>query len=268
MNAGPDRKPTSAVADTGVPVLELDGVTKSYGHIRALTRIDLSFAAGTIIGITGDNGAGKSTLLKVIAGAVSPDTGTIRLGGEAVEFSSPTDSRLHGIEIVYQELALAPDLDVVQNAFLGRELTRKLFGWLPLGRLDRKRMEADVRARLTDLNVDLHPLDRPMSDFSGGQRQAVAIVRAMTSDPRVVALDEPTAALSAAKIPAVLALLRRLRDRGVCVLIVSHRIQDLLEVSDRIVVIGGGTVVLDEPAANLTLRDVVDAVATPTTTED
>ncbi|HWM33906.1 MAG TPA: ATP-binding cassette domain-containing protein [Pseudolysinimonas sp.] len=246
-----------------VPVLELEGVTKSYGHVRALTRIDLAFHAGTVIGITGDNGAGKSTLLKVIAGAVSPDTGTIRLGGQEVHFDSPTASRLHGIEIVYQELALAPDLDVVQNAFLGRELTRKLFGWLPLGGLDRKRMEADVRQRLHDLNVELHPLDRPMAEFSGGQRQAVAIVRAMTSEPRVVALDEPTAALSAAKIPAVLSLLRRLRDQGVCVLIVSHRIQDLLEVSDRIVVVGGGTVVLDAPAAGLTLRDVVDAVAQP-----
>ncbi|RNL62145.1 sugar ABC transporter ATP-binding protein [Nocardioides marmoriginsengisoli] len=259
----PDANGTGAAARgsrSGVPAVSLAGVTKSYGPVQALRGIDLDLWRGTVVGITGDNGAGKSTLLKIMAGAVSPTSGTMSIDDRPVHFTSPNDAREHGIEIVYQELALAPDLDVVQNAFLGRELTRRSLGFGPRV-LDRSRMETAVVERLQDLQLSLTRLSTSVENLSGGQRQAIAIVRAMLSDPAVVVLDEPTAALSTAKIPGVLALLRRLRDRGVCVVIVSHRIQDLLEVADRIVVIGGGSVVLDRPAGELDIAGVVSAVA-------
>lgn len=245
---------------TVAPALSLAAITKSYGPVRALDGVSLDLRAGEVVGITGDNGAGKSTLLKVVAGAHAPDSGTIRVDGQVVRFRSPADARRHGIEIVYQELALAPHLDVVKNVYLGRELTRRLPGLRDLF-LDRATMRVTVESLLEELGVGAIDVTRPVADFSGGQRQAIAIARALTRRPSVIVMDEPTAALSAAKVPFVLDLVGRLRDRGVAVAMVSHRIQDLLRVSDRIVVIGRGLVALDRPAAEVTQDAIVDAMA-------
>ncbi|RNI24241.1 ATP-binding cassette domain-containing protein [Flexivirga caeni] len=236
-------------------ILELNDIAKSFGAIRSLKGVSLEVGKGEVIGLVGDNGAGKSTLTKVIAGAVLPDSGSTRVDGELVDFRSPGDARVAGIETVYQDLALCNDLDVPSNLFLGREPTRG-----PLGRIDRSKLRRETERHLKELGVKVPSLDEPVGSLSGGQRQVVAIARAITFEPRLLLLDEPTAALAVREVNMVLKLIKDVAANGVGVILVTHRLQDLLLVCDRIVVMYEGSVRRVITAAEATLEKIASAI--------
>lgn len=224
---------------TGLPLVEMEGITKRFGAVTALRSVDFSVQAGEVVGLVGDNGAGKSTLMKILTGVYRPDAGQIRFEGRRVHFQSPFDSRRLGIEMVYQDLGLAENLDPVANLFLGREISRRFGPWRLL---DEAAMERHAREHLASLRVELPSLRTAVEQLSGGQRQAVAIARATAFAARLVIMDEPTASLAVAEAGKVLELIRRLKERGVGVVLISHRLQDVLEVSDRVVVLNRGRV--------------------------
>ena len=225
------------------PLLALRGVSKSFGAIRALSDIDLALEPGEVLGLMGDNGAGKSTLVRIMAGNFAPTSGEMRLNGEPVHFYRPLEARRSGIEIVYQDLALCDNLTAAANVFLGRELTRALgpFRWL-----DYRTMYARAGALFSELKSETRPRDL-VRRMSGGQRQAVAIARTRLSDPRIVLLDEPTAAISIRQVAEVLDLIRRLRDQGIAVVLISHRMPDVFAVADRVLVLRRGRRVAEKP---------------------
>ncbi len=223
-------------------LIELNGITKSFGAIHALNGVDLSISPGEAVGLMGDNGAGKSTLMKVIAGNYPPTAGTIKIEGEEVQFSQPVDARNAGIEIVYQDLALCDNLTAGANVFLGREM-KKRFG--PISMLDYSSMYRRAGELFSELKSETRPRDL-VRQMSGGQRQAVAIARTRLSDPKLVLMDEPTAAISVRQVAEVLALIKRLKDTGHAVILVSHRMPDVFEVCDRVAVLRRGTKVADK----------------------
>jgi ABC-type sugar transport system ATPase subunit len=239
---------------TDAPLVEMRGIVKRFGPVSALQSVDFTVAQGEVVGLVGDNGAGKSTLMKVLTGVYRPDAGEIRFQGRRVEFHSPLDSRRLGIEMVYQELGLAENLDTVANLFLGRELTRRVG---PFALLDEAAMERHARQHLEGLRVELASLRTPVERLSGGQRQAVAIARATAFAARLVIMDEPTASLAVAEAGKVLELIRRLREQGVSVVLISHRLQDVLDVSDRIVVLNRGRVAGVLQGGRARMEDVV-----------
>lgn len=214
------------------PTLELRGVSKRYGHVNALTDVDFTVSAGEIVALVGDNGAGKSTLVKAMAGTHRIDGGQILVDGVPVEVATPSDATALGIETVYQDLALCDNLDVTANLFLGRERRRRA---TPL--LDAEGMEARAATIIAELAATLPDLEKPVSALSGGQRQAIAVSRAALWGSRVVLLDEPTAALGVAQTAMVYDLVRRLRDRGLGVVVISHNMADVFAVADRITVL-------------------------------
>ena len=226
-------------------VLELEGVSKHFGAIHALNDVSLSIGAGEVVGLMGDNGAGKSTLVKIVAGNYPPSKGVMRIAEQQVALHSPSDARAQGIEIVYQELALCDNLTAAANVFLGRELMRN-FG--PIRVLDYKTMYSRAGALFAELKSETRPRDL-VKRMSSGQRQAVAIARTRLSDARIVLMDEPTAAISIRQVEEVLNLIRRLRDHGIAVILVSHRMPDVFAVADRIVVLRRGTKMADKPSA-------------------
>ncbi|VFN02136.1 MAG: mannose ABC transporter ATP-binding protein /fructose ABC transporter ATP-binding protein /ribose ABC transporter ATP-binding protein [Candidatus Kentron sp. G] len=218
-----------------IPILEARNLGKRYGHVVALDRANLELYPGEVLGIIGDNGAGKSTLIKVIAGAVVPDTGQIRLAGKEVRFTSPREARDAGIETVYQDLALSPALSITDNLFLGRELRRPgpLGKWFRI--LDRPAMEAVARKNLTAIGIGtIQDITQAVETLSGGQRQGVAIARACGFGSRIVIMDEPTAALGVGESRRVLRLIREIKSRGIAVLLISHNMPHVFEVADRI----------------------------------
>jgi simple sugar transport system ATP-binding protein len=221
---------------TGQPVLALKGIGKEFGAIRALHGVDMQIFPGEVVGLMGDNGAGKSTLVKIIAGNFPPSRGEIRFDGDAVHFTRPIDARAAGIEVVYQDLALADNLTAAANVFLGRELKRKLG---PFAFLDHKAMAARALELFAELRSETRPHDL-VKQMSGGQRQAVAIARTRLSNARLVMMDEPTAAISVRQVEQVLSLIHRLKEQGVAVVLVSHRMPDVFAVCDRIVVMRRG----------------------------
>ena len=220
---------TTAAGRTRVPALAASSVEKQFGQVRALRGVNFEAMAGEVTALIGDNGAGKSTLVKCLAGVYRPDAGTIEVDGKAVHMSSPTDAESFGIETVYQDLALAPDLDAASNVFLGREIRK--FGFLH----DQAAMRKQTAKSFAELGVGMvQDLRVPVASFSGGQKQSVAIARAAMWAKHVILLDEPTAALGVIQTAKVLELIRRVRDRGLAVIFISHNMPQVIEVSDRI----------------------------------
>jgi D-xylose transport system ATP-binding protein len=224
----------SAVPDNDSPLLELRGIEKRFGAVRALAGVDFDVRAGEVVALAGDNGAGKSTLVKVITGVGPADAGTVAFDGRAVRIASPHDATTLGVAAVYQDLALCDNLDVVENLFLGREARRGG----RRGPLDPITMEQRAGTLLASLSIgNLGDVRREVGTMSGGQRQSVAITRALLGDARLIVLDEPTAALGVVQTEQVLSLVRRLRDRGLGVVLVSHNLADVFAVADRIAVL-------------------------------
>jgi simple sugar transport system ATP-binding protein len=223
--------------------LTLSGVSKHFGAIQALTDVSLTLRSGEVVGLMGDNGAGKSTLVKIVAGNYPPSAGEIAIEGRSVNFSGPADARSAGIEIVYQDLALCDNLTAAANVYLGRELTRQMG---PLRLLNYKAMYQRAGELFAELKSETRPRDL-VRRMSGGQRQAVAIARTRLSDPKIVLMDEPTAAISVRQVAEVLNLIRRLRDHGIAVVLISHRMPDVFSVCDRIMVLRRGNKVADKP---------------------
>jgi D-xylose transport system ATP-binding protein len=240
---------------TGTPVLELKGVSKSFGAVQALYQVDFHVSAGEVMALVGDNGAGKSTLIKCIAGIYPIDDGQILFDSKPVSIHGPKDAAALGIEIVYQDLALADNLDVVQNMFLGREETQGLM------RLDETKMEARAAETLKSLSVTtIRSVRQTVAGLSGGQRQSVAVAKAVMWNSRVVILDEPTAALGVAQTRQVLELVKRLGEQGLAVILISHNLHDIFEVADNITVLRLGQNVGEMKRTETTQQKVVEAI--------
>ncbi|HZO06298.1 MAG TPA: ATP-binding cassette domain-containing protein [Solirubrobacterales bacterium] len=243
----------------GTPLLELEGVSKRFGPVHALDRVDFAVRSGEVVGLVGDNGAGKSTLVKAIAGIHTADAGTIRFAGKEVSISKPHDATALGIATVYQDLALCDNLDVVANLFLGREEVSPGPGKVSR-QLDEVRMEHETADLLSNLAVTIPSLRSEVGTLSGGQRQQVAVARSLLGDPKVVLLDEPTAALGVPQTKQVLALINRLRERDLGVVVISHNLVDVFEVADRIFVLRLGAAAGDFSAKETTEEHVIGAI--------
>jgi simple sugar transport system ATP-binding protein len=239
-----------------MPVLELNNISKNFGAIQALTNVSLAIEAGEVLGLMGDNGAGKSTLVKIIAGNYPPSEGSIHVGGEEVRFHRPVEAREKGIEVVYQDLALCNNLTAAANVFLGREVHK---GIGPLRILDYAAMYRRAGELFGELKSETRPRDL-VKQMSGGQRQAVAIARTRLSDPKIVLMDEPTAAISVRQVAEVLNLIRRLRDQNIAVVLISHRMPDVFAVADRIVVLRRGRKVADKNIAGSSPEEVTGLI--------
>jgi fructose transport system ATP-binding protein len=223
-----------SAVETRVPVLEARGLVKHYGVVIALNGADFDVYAGEILALIGDNGAGKSTLIKALSGAIVPDEGEILLNGTPVHFRNPLEARRSGIETVYQDLALAPALDIAENLFLGRELRRHGIVGSVLRLADRPRMLAESRSHIADLKINVGSMKQAVETLSGGQRQGVAVARAAAFASRVVIMDEPTAALGVRESGMVLDLIREVRGRGTPVVLISHNMPQVFEIADRL----------------------------------
>ena len=237
-------------------VLELTGVSKHFGAIQALVNVSLSLDAGEVLGLMGDNGAGKSTLVKIVAGNHAQSGGTMTLEGRPVHFHKPSDARRAGIEIVHQDLALCDNLSAAENVFLGREVMR---GFGPLRVLDYRHMHQRAGELFAELKSETRPRDL-VRRMSGGQRQAVAIARTRLSDPKIVLMDEPTAAISVRQVAEVLNLIRRLRDHGIAVVLISHRMPDVFAVASRVVVLRRGEKVADKAVDRTSPEEVTGLI--------
>ncbi|WP_292164343.1 ATP-binding cassette domain-containing protein [Mesorhizobium sp.] len=240
-----------------MPVLaRLEHIVKDFGAVRALDNVSLDINEGEVLGLMGDNGAGKSTLVKTIAGNFQPTSGTYVLEGKSVQLSGPADARRHGIEVVYQDLAICDNLTASANVFLGREIMRQLG---PLKVLDHKSMNTRSAEIFRELKSETRPADLVVR-MSGGQRQAVAIARTRLAKSKIVLMDEPTAAISVRQVAEVLALIRRMKDQGLSVILISHRMPDVFEVCDRVVVMRRGRKVADKPIAQSSPEEVTGLI--------
>jgi ABC-type sugar transport system ATPase subunit len=228
-----------------VPIIEMRHIKKHFGAVQALRGVDLTLHHNEILGLVGDNAAGKSTLMKVLSGAYIPDEGEILIEGNPAPITKPEDSRRLGIEMVYQDFALTNNLDVAANIFLGREAVRWKLG--PIRIMDRQLMEKRAREVIDNLKIRLDSVSLKVQNLSGGQRQAVAIGRATAFDAKVMIMDEPTAALSVAAIQQVLDLIAELKAQGSAIIIISHRLEDIYQAGDRVIVLRHGRKVADNP---------------------
>lgn len=237
-------------------LLELKKLSKHFGAIHALDDVDMHVDPGEVVGLMGDNGAGKSTMIKVIAGNFKPTSGEIVIEGDTVEFSKPVEARHQGIEVVYQDLALCDNLTAAANVFLGRELKRRIAGFKIL---DYAAMYERAGELFKELKSETRPRDLVKS-MSGGQRQAVAIARTRLTESKIVLMDEPTAAISVRQVAEVLDLIRRLRDQGIAVMLISHRMPDVFAVADRVVVMRRGRKVADKAIAGSSPEEVTGLI--------
>ncbi len=241
------------------PLLEARGVVKSFGRVRALRGANFTVFPGEVVALVGDNGAGKSTLVKTLAGVHAPDEGQLLVDGTPVAFGSPVDARSHGIEVVYQDLALAAELQPSANLYLGREIMRRgLLG--KLGFIDDKEMKRRGDRSFHDLGVRIQDTSASVAAMSGGQRQGVAVARAVMWADRVVFMDEPTAALGVVQTRNVLDLILRVRERGIAVVLISHNMPEVLEVADRVEVLRLGRRVARFERGNVTMEEIVGAM--------
>ena len=255
--AGPQQPQLSEPGLAG-PLLRLAGIGKNFGPVRALANIDLDIPAGQVTAILGDNGAGKTTLIKCISGIWQPDYGEMHWQGRHVRLHSPRDATELGIATVYQDLALCDNLDIVQNMYLGRELTRN---W----QLDEINMELTAKSTLKDLAVvSVRSIRQPVGSLSGGQRQAVAVAKAVMRDARLVIMDEPTAALGVTQTRVVLDLIKRLAQQGIAVIVISHNLNDVMSVADRLAVLYLGSLAAVGPKEQFDTQAVVDLMTTGT----
>ncbi|MDK4742683.1 ATP-binding cassette domain-containing protein [Rhizobium sp. CNPSo 3464] len=241
--------------NSAAPLLEVRNLSRYFGAVQALDNCSMVVHPGEVVALAGDNGAGKTTMIKTISGVYPPTAGEILIEGKPVTFSSPQDAREKGIETIYQDLALADNLTIGSNIFLGREPMKKLFGFLPV--IDRKAMAEAARATMAQLDFHVKRLDAPVSNFSGGQRQAVAIGRAVYWNARILIMDEPTAALGVPEQRKVVALIKSLKAQGRGVIFISHNLQDIFAVSDRIVVLRRGIVAGERKISETTHEEVV-----------
>ena len=240
----------------GAPLLELRGVSKVFGAVRALSGVNLTVQSGKVTALAGDNGAGKSVTIKTISGLWQPTEGQVIWEGKPVHIHSPNDAEALGITTIYQDLALCDNLDIVQNMFLGHEILR-------LGLLDESAMELAARKTLSDLHVTtVRSIRQPVASLSGGQRQSVAVAKAVMQEAKLVIMDEPTAALGVAQTRQVLDLIKRLSDNGTAVVLISHNLNDVFEVADEIAVLYLGQMVVQGPAKEFDRQVVVDYMTT------
>jgi simple sugar transport system ATP-binding protein len=237
-------------------VLEVQGISKNFGAIQALDQVDLNLDRGEALGLMGDNGAGKSTLIKVMAGNFQPSAGEIRLDGETVAFHRPIDARTAGIEVVYQDLALCDNMTAAENVFLGREAKRRIG---PFSIINYQAMYDRAGELFAELKSETRPRDL-VRQMSGGQRQAVAIARTRLSDPKVVLMDEPTAAISVRQVAEVLDLIRRLKAQNVAIILISHRMPDVFAVCDHVAVMRRGRLVADKPIEDTSPEEVTGLI--------
>jgi len=242
--------------DRAQPLVRMRGIVKSFGAVKALRGANLDLGHREVLGLVGDNAAGKSTLMKVLTGVHRPDEGEIFFDGRQVHFHSPQDSRALGIEMIYQNLALAQNLDVVANVFLGREYNRQIVPGL-ISWLDETKMERETRSLLDRLRINIASVRTNVERMSGGQQQAVAIARAVAFQARVVIMDEPTASLAVKEVGKVLDLIRQLRDSGVSVILISHRLQDVFNVCDRVMVLRSGERISERVIKETTMDETV-----------
>lgn len=237
------------------PLLQVRNLSKSFGPVQALKSLSMTVAPGEVVALAGDNGAGKTTLIKTISGVFQPSGGEILLKGSPVSFASPQEARESGIETIYQDLALADNLSIGANIFLGREPMRRAWGFLPV--LDRRKMAEAARDTMARLDFHVSRLDAPVSNFSGGQRQAVAIGRAVYWNAQILIMDEPTAALGVPEQRKVIELIHQLKAQGRGVIFISHNLQDIFAVSDRIIVMRRGILAGERRIADTTHDEVV-----------
>jgi simple sugar transport system ATP-binding protein len=237
--------------------VKMEDISKSYGAIKSLDGVNLELRVGEVLGLVGDNGAGKSTLSKVLSGAVIPDSGRILLDGEPVRFASPADARRQRVEMVYQDLSLCDTVDVAGNLMLGREPQRRILG-LPF--MDKAKMHKDAAAMLQRLDIRMPNTRLKVENLSGGQRQSIAIGRAASFDPLVLIMDEPTAALAVAEVDAVLQLIKNVSAKGVSVILITHRLQDLFVVCDRIMVMYEGRNVAERRIGDTNIEELVNLI--------
>lgn len=236
------------------PLVEMRGISKRFGAVQALDDVDLELHAGEVLGLVGDNSAGKSTLMKILAGAYTPDRGQILFEGRPVALKSPREARALGIAMIFQDFALAENMDVAQNIFMGR--------WPGGFVVDRRAMDRAARAVLDDLGVDLPSVRLPVAGLSGGRKQAVAIARAVSASPKVLVMDEPTANLSQAAARHVMEMVRALKGRGVAVIIINHRIEEVFDVTDRITVLKHGRHVGTRVTAETNPDEILELIIT------
>ena len=242
--------PAGAVED----VLRVEHISKRFGAVTALVDLSLHLRRGEVLGLLGDNGAGKSTLLKILCGFQPPDSGEIILNGQKVSFKSVQDARLHGVDVVYQDLALIDQLSVYHNMFLNREIVR----W-PL--LSNRSMRREARKRLDDIGIGLKSVEAPVARLSGGQRQAIAVARSVYSNPKVLLLDEPLAAMGAKEAALILDLIKDLKARGeVSIIIVAHNYGQVLEICDRVNLLQHGTITFDKKSSDTSVEELNDIV--------
>lgn len=252
MNTASQASPVTASA----PLLSCRGITKRFGGLTAVDHVDFDIPAGEVVALVGDNGAGKSTFVQLISGVFPFDEGTIEVDGERKTFSTPADARAAGIETIYQDLALCDNLSAADNIFLGREIVASRFGLFPS--VDNRAMRERAKVVLDELHIRIPDLNAPVRQLSGGQRQAVAISRAVYWQARLMIMDEPTAALGVPEQRKVMSLIQMLKSRGVPVILISHNMQDVFEIADRIFVMRRGVNVGDFRVGDVKPSDVVD----------
>lgn len=242
-------------ASDAVPIIEARGISKHFGLVTALRGVDLRLMRGEVLGVVGDNGAGKTTLMKVLSGVHPASSGELLIEGKGTRFNSPRDARGRGIEMVYQDLALAGNLRIDENIFLGREPTKRMLGVLPL--VDHDSSARLAQEHLDKLRIQVKSVTQRVEELSGGQRQAVAIARATAFDAKVVIMDEPTAALAVKEVGKVLDLIKDLKNHGISVILISHRLDDIFYVCDRVMALFHGRNFAEAPLATVDRNDVI-----------